>query len=210
MKRSHYILPHRRFRIPFLSGCLVVFALIGICVVGTWLFKQWAPSLQAILAKKSDEAKTTQSARTESAKPDYMKEIRGQVEHIQKEWEKLSTSGEMKDRLQKLHDEIAKHRDQTTVMAKKYWEEISEKSKSLIELSKSQGSQIPGELEKMKGKIQKLEEMEKIWSKDRSRPEGKQLETIPSVEQPEVKPALPPQPELPAPDETSATSETAV
>ena len=187
----------------------MVFALIGICVVGTWLLKQWAPSLQTILGKKSDEAKTTQSAQTESAKPDYMKEIRGQVEHIQKEWEKLSTSGEMKDRLQKLHGEIAKHRDQTTVMAKKYWEEISEKSRSLIELSKSQGSQIPGELEKMKGKIQKLEEMEKIWSKDKARPEGKQLEATPSsVKQPEVKPALPPQPELPAPDETSGTSET--
>jgi hypothetical protein len=172
-----------------------------------------------VLARNPVESKTTHTARNESAKPDYMKEIRGQVEHIQKEWEKVSTSGEMKDRLQKLHDEIAKHRDQATVMAKKYWEEINEKSKSLIELSKTKGSQVPVELQKLKGKIEKLEAMEKLWSKEKEipsetpdkleeTPKERQLEATPSESQPEVKPALPPQPDLPAQDEASDTSET--
>lgn len=148
-------------------GCLWVFAALAVLCVGTVLYVE-----RDLFFKKEDKfefgdlgrrLKERSEALRDVSAEDLMKRLRSTTEDIQKKWDDLagSETGEMRERLEALREDLIKKRDSGSRALRKNWDAVVKKSEELIGKAKVKSKEVPGGLKELMGMLRKLDEAEK-------------------------------------------------
>lgn len=89
---------------------------------------------------------------------EMLKKMRDEAASIQEEWEELRESGKIEERLEKLRNDLAAKRDEVGDDARQAWEDVIQKSESLLKKAREKKEKLPKvELDELREKIEKLE-----------------------------------------------------
>ncbi|MBN1866989.1 hypothetical protein JW916_06820 [Candidatus Sumerlaeota bacterium] len=136
-------------------GCGVFLFLVAAAIGAVWL---WHNRARVFREGGDLERLGEQGRRIVRTPPDeILRTLRDEAAEIQERWEEFRRSGEDQKRLAELREKLVARREEAGGSAKKYWSDLVKQSDSLIAKAREKGEQVPEELEKLVGMMDRLE-----------------------------------------------------
>jgi hypothetical protein len=142
------------------GGCALLFFLAALFLAAAYLyveretlFEQGAFQAGAL----ADRISTSGKKFRDTPPRDLLEGLRGQVGTIQEEWESLTESGEIHERLGVLREELGERRDMAKDSLRSGLDELTSRSQVLVEKARELRSETPVELGEIMDMLRRLE-----------------------------------------------------